>query len=232
MSLPKQKHTMYSITIPSTKKEYKFRPFNVREEKNLTVAFESDDPTTIINTLCDVIYDCFQEKLDIHNLTTFDIEYIGTQLRSKSVGEIIDLNMICSADSTHPTTLVRVDLTKIQVKFDPDHKTRFDLYDDVGIVMKYPPVKDIVSFTTMSDIEAMISCIDYIYDSNSLYQSKDTTFDELKAFIEDLSKSQYEKIKKNFFDTIPVYEHEIEFTCSVCETKHKKIVRGLSNFFV
>jgi len=231
MSLPSQQYKMFSITVPSTKKQVSFRAYTVREERLLVIAKETEDTQTIINTVKECIKNCFS-GLDVDSLTMFDIEYLLTNLRAKSMGEYIDLNMSCDNDHDHPKIPVRIDLTKIEVKVPKNHSRDIHLYDDVHIMMKYPTIDNLMEMEKSSNFDAIIMCIESIYNSNEVFRAADSTKEELTNFIDALSTEQFNKIKTTFFETIPVFEFDLTYTCSKCGQEHNKKIRGLSNFFI
>lgn len=232
MALPKKKHEIYPVTIPSTGEKIKFRPFTVKEEKILTIAKESEDEETITNAIIETIENCLCGEIDIkNNLATFDVEYILTQIRAKSVGEEIELLMSCDIE-THRKTPVKIDITKAQVEFPDNHEKKIHLYDDVGIMMKYPNIGDLLSQNDNDPIESILYCMDYIYDDNEIYYKYDHTKEELIDFIESLERKQLEDIKTKFFDSSPKFQIEIEYECIECGKKYRKVVSGLKSFFI
>lgn len=232
MALPKQQLAVYSTTIPSNKRKIKFRGFTVREEKTLLLAQESDDADVILSCVKTILESCIQEQIDIESLTMFDIEYLMTHIRSKSVGETIQLRMPCDKDENHERSLVGVDVSKIEVKFPQGHETMIPLYDDVSVQMKYPSLRDIVALEEASGLDAVAMCIDKIITNEEVFEAKDETKDELMDFIESLTKEQLQRIEDKFFLKMPVFEHELAYKCKTCGHQHIKIIRGLSNFFV
>lgn len=231
MPLPKPSPRIYNTKIPSTGATVKFRPFNVKEEKFLILAQESEDIATITNAILDVLESCIQDNISVKDLAIFDIEFLMTQIRAKSVGEVVNLLMPCAENPTHEKIPVRIDLTKIAVEFPTDHKKTISLYDDVGVVMKYPTL-DMLDVIEKSDsFEIAMLCTDYIYDSEQMYHAKDQTKEELKEFFETLDQSQFSKVEE-FFQTMPVYKHVLEYTCMECKHVHKRVIKGISNFFV
>lgn len=232
--LPKQNIIRYELTIPSTGKVVKFRPFTVREEKSLLIANQSENLQTMVETLKAVITECV-EGVEVEKLATFDLEFIMVSIRAKSVGENVRLEFECEADSSHPAIIMDLDLTKMSVKTDPIHTKKIPLFDDVGVVMKYP---DISMMETMVDIESnplevfeMIKkCIDYIYDSEEVFHAKDQTAAEIEEFVEGLTKEQFDRIGK-FFTTMPKFVHEVDYICPTCGHEHHKKIEGFSSFF-
>ena len=231
MSLPKPLLPIFELTVPSTKKRVKFRQFTVREEKVLVQAQQSDDLSIIANSVKEIISACVTGIDNVEDLTLFDVEYIMTRIRSKSVGEVIDLTMPCDADETHKRIPVRIYLDKIEVDFPAAHSKKIDLYDDVGVMMRYPSIKDLNLFENISGVDAIISCLDYIFTAEEMFLASEQTREELTEFFDGLTKKQIEKIDEVFFQNMPVFKHDIEYVCHECGHKHSKTIRGLSNFF-
>ncbi len=247
MGLPKITTPEYSLELPSTGKEYKYRPFLVREEKILLIAMESEDEKQIISATKQVISNCIiGDELDIDNLPTFDIEYIFLWLRAKSKGEIIELKYKC------PTCKgdigVSFNAEEVKIKKDEKHDKNIKLTDSLGIVMKYPNIDNSNFKQSENDteidmlIEAILSTIDYIYDNDNTYSSKDHTKKEMQEFLESLNDSQFRIIGK-FFETMPKLSHNITLECKnktkeegkkkdkVCGYKEDLVLEGLSSFF-
>lgn len=230
VALPKQVLPIFQITVPSTGKRYNFRQFTVKEEKMMAQAKESDNIEVIVNTVKEVIKHCV-DGLDVEKLALFDVEYIITKIRSKSVGEKIDFEMYCDESSKHPTIPVRVDLDKVEVTIPPGHSKNVNLYDQTGVIMKYPTLSDLPKLENMTSFDAIVMCIDQIYTAEEVFEASDHTHEELVEFILGLTEQQKEKIQQSFFDTMPVFHTTIEYKCSECGHQHKKTIRGLASFF-
>lgn len=235
MALPNLSTPTYELTLPSTKEKIKFRPFLVKEEKALMIAQQSEDSTTMLNTIKEIIRGCTFDKLDIEKLATFDIEYVFLQLRAKSVGEMSELMFSCKNCNDEKAKIkLNLDLSKIQVSFDPNHKKNIDLFGDVGITMKYPSLELTKKITSDNDVETtfalITACIESIYDKDSVYSAVDQTPAELEEFINNLTQEQFKKIQE-FFETMPKLEHKVEFDCPVCKFHHNHTIKGLESFF-
>lgn len=237
MALPVITAPTYELTIPSTKQKVKFRPFLVKEEKALMLAQQSEDATTMLDTLKSVIDACTLGKLEVDKLAMFDIEYIFIQLRAKSVGETTELQFSCkNCNDPKAKMNVTIDLTSVNVQFNDKHSSDILLFADVGVKMKYPSLelinklKDIKDNDINSLFEVIVQCIDCIYDADTVHASADSTRDELMQFINNLTQDQFAKLQ-NFFETMPKLEKELEFDCPVCKFHHKQIVQGLESFF-
>ena len=243
MTLPRIAVPKYTLTIPSTGKQVSYRPFLVKEEKILLIAMESDDETQMTTAIQDIIGNCVYDDLDVKSMPMFDIEYIFLQLRAKSKGEIVDLSFEC--DKCKKPITAQVDLSKIETTKTEGHDTKIPLSDDVGVIMKYPSmeIQNIIN-KEKSDVEnvfsTITSCIDSIWDKESVYASKDHTKEELNDFLESLPDDSFTKIQK-FFDTVPVLKHEFELKCTskngkgkkatICGWKETKTLEGLGSFF-
>lgn len=237
MALPVMSTPTYELIVPSTKKKVKYRSFLVKEEKTLLIAQQSEDQNVMVNTIKALISSCTFGKLDVEELAMFDIEYIFCQLRAKSVGEISEIVFSC-LECNDPKAKMRVsiDLTKLEVDFHPDHKKVIELFDDVGVTMKYPSldmlnhIKDIKEESIEAVFNVIISCIDNIYSGDEIYPAKEQSKEELTNFLDNLTQEQFKKIQ-SFFETIPKLQKKIEFDCPVCNYHHNHTVQGIENFF-
>ena len=248
MTLPTITVPQYSLTLPSTGKEYKYRPFLVKEEKILLIAMESEDEKQIIDATVNIIKNCIVGEIDIDDLPIFDIEYIFLQLRGKAKGEILELKYACPKCKEQIPLAINIDEIKVEKK--DGHSNKIELTDVVGIVMKYPNIEvqkkltDIAKNTTEIEglFETITNCIDYIYDAESTYPAKDHTKKELHDFLESINDEQFQKISK-FFETAPSLKHEIELHCKnkvkgkgkekkECGYKEKTMLEGLNSLFV
>lgn len=237
MALPVMKAPQYTTSIPSINKEVKFRPFLVKEEKALLIAQQSEDPNVMINTLKEIIKGCVIDNIDIDSLATFDYEYLFTQIRSKSVGETTQLVFKCdTCEDEKAKSIVTVDLNKCEVNIPENHTNNILLFDDVGIIMKYPTLETLDKIYSMrsgnieSVFDVVTDCIDQIYSSEEIYHSKEQSKEDIKQFLENLTQQQFSKIEA-FFDTMPVLKQEIEYDCPLCNKHHKKLVQGIESFF-
>lgn len=239
MALPQSSTPIYTLKVPSTGKQIKYRPFLIKEEKSLLIAQQSENPTVMVDSLKEVITSCIKDEIDINSLATFDLEYIFTQIRAKSVGEVVELTLHCDTcpeEDEKAVARVSIDLTKIEVSKNPEHVLKIALFDDVGMVMKYPTVDVVNKLETVktTDIEQIfdivVSCVDYIYNSDEVFHSKEQKKEELLDFLNNLTAEQFGKVQK-FFDTMPKLSHAIEYKCPVCGKEHNKVLEGLNSFF-
>lgn len=242
MALPKIDTPVYETKLLSTGKKVKYRPFLVKEQKLLLMAYESNDTKETINIVKQILNNCLISKVDIEELPSFDIENLFLQLRARSVGETISLKYNCNnivAEDKKCNGVVQFDLNLLELEptKDAKHSNKIEITNKLGIVMKYPNFNTINGDDATKDnevektIELITKCVDYIYDNEQLYYAKDTTKEELVEFIENLQQDDLEKIQ-NFFSTMPKIKKELNFKCPKCNYEEKINVEGLQNFFV
>ena len=235
MALPKQTAPVFSAVVPSTEDKIKFKPFLVKHEKALLIAQQTEDLDAIVDTIKEVLTDCIQSPIDIDNLAIFDIEYLLSQIRSKSVGEISELIFACDT-CNDPKARVKIpfDLTKLKVEKNPEHNKKISLFDNVGIVMKYPNINTVKrldkSDLSIEDMfRLIIDSIEYIYDDNEIYYTKEQTKEELIEFVNNLTQEQFSKIQ-SFFETMPKLRQRVTYNCPVCGAPHNKYIEGIESF--
>jgi hypothetical protein len=239
MALPLQSTPTYNLTIPSTGKTVRFRPFLIKEEKSLLIAQQSEDLMIMIDTLKSVIKDCLLDKVDVEKFATFDIEYIFTQIRAKSVGETVDLIVQCDEDHGEQNEKARVkliiDLSTIVVEKDPKHTNKIELFGDVGMVLRYPTIEMMKRMESAEDnlesiFQIVADSVDYIYQGEEIFYAKETSREEVLQFLENLTSDQFAKVNE-FFTTMPRIKKDVEYKCPLCGKEHKKTLEGLQSFF-
>jgi len=238
MALPKIAAPKYVLTVPSTGEQINYRPYLVKEEKLLMLAMESKDEMQMLNALKDIISGCTEGKVKPDKLKSFDLEYIFLQLRSKSVGENANILVKCSECETSNETAVN--LTEIEVKGEMVNDFNLKLTDNVGIILKYPTIKDLQrSYTankskkqsqTELALSTVVSMIESIYDGEEIYPAESETQQSLVDFVESLSSDQFKKIF-DFVSKIPKVSHDIEFKCNKCQHENKILLEGMQSFF-
>jgi hypothetical protein len=237
MALPKMNAPLYNATIPSSKKEVKFRPFLVKEEKSLLLAQQSEDPKVMINTLKSIIENCIVDDVDVDKLATFDYEYLFTQIRAKSVGEIVELLFLCdTCDDDKAKAQVNLDISKFKVEFPEGHDNKISLFDDVGIVMNNPTLATLDKLEKIKEgdvnsiFDVVADCMESVYTTEEVFNTKDQTKQEVIDFLENLTQEQFKKIE-SFFLTMPKLQQKVEYNCPVCNKHHVKTMEGLASFF-
>ena len=235
MALPVVNSSRYTTILPSTGEQIEYRPYNVKEEKLLMIALESKDQKMIIRTLKDIIEDCVYEKLDMNHFTLFDFEKMFLALRSKSVGEIVDLELKCLDETCNSVTPVRVNLEEINLTDLPESNTVI-IDKDIGVTLRYPGIMDIEKYDESHLAKAegafdlVIDCIDTIFDDDGVYDTKDEPRESVEAFVNNLTAPQF-KLISAFFETVPTLTHDIEYKCIKCSKENKVELKGLQSVF-
>ena len=243
MALPKLKIATYELKVPSTGQKVEYRPFLVKEEKTLLMAAEAGTAKGMTNAMKDIINACTEGELNLKELASFDIEYIFLQLRGKSVGDVIDMNLkkpeqiTCDDEGCPGASEVSVDIRDIKMDTSNMEKPEIELTEGVGVKLGYPQLDTIQKYVSTSgtlgteDVFKMIvDCIEYIWEGQEIYKAKDATKKELTDFIESLSTEQFNKVRK-YFESMPRLRHDITWTCSKCNKSADLVLEGLDSFF-
>ena len=233
MALPKLNNANYELTLPSTGKQLRYRPFLVKEQKALMIAQESEDNKLIENTFAQIISDCVLDEIDPYKLPLFDIEFIFLRIRGKSVGEKVQLNLLCP-DDNETRVDVEINLEEVDVQMPVDHSNVVNLTDDIKIIMKYPSLKEMSSFDDGGQVQSMFdmmkNCIHEVHDGETVHHRIDMSEDDLDNFIDSMSTDNFENLS-NFFETMPKLMHVIEVTNPVTKKKSEIPIEGLQSFF-
>jgi hypothetical protein len=238
MPLPKISTPTYELDLPSTGQTIKYRPFLVREEKLLVLALESEDTKQISTAIKTVIKSCIETKgIKVESLPTFDIEYLFLNIRGKSVGEEIEVTIICPDDG-ETTVPVKINVDDIRVQKNSDHNKQIKLDDNIMMEMKYPSLDQFIksNFDFNSDntidqsFELIGSCIDKIYTEDEVWSTSDVTKKELMEFLDQMNSSQFKQIEK-FFETMPKLSHVVKIKNPVTGIDSEVTLEGLSSFF-
>ena len=231
MALPKLNIPTHRLTLPSTGDEVKFRPFLVKEQKLLLMAQQSDSEKETIDSMIQVIENC--TSLNVTNLPVFDVEYLFLKIRAKSVGDIIQLNLLCPDDGiTYVNTTL--DLNDVEVQIDETHKNIIDITDDVKMIMKYPQISD-VQFTEINPNEVsrifqmLKKCILEVHNGDEIINSIDMKTEEISDFVDSLNTEQFENVMQ-FFNTMPKVRHVVEVTNPKTGVKSEVLLEGLQSF--
>ena len=238
MSLPIINTPTYTLNIPSTDQEVTYRPFLVKEEKLLVIALESDDSKQITTAIRAVIKSCVLTKgIKVEQLPTFDIEYLFLNIRGKSVGEDIEVNIICP-DDEETEVKVNINLDDIQVQKHDDHTDKIKLDDSIMMQMKYPSldqfIKNNFEFNDNNMMEQsfdlIASCVDKIFTEDEVWAAADCTKKEMTEFLEQMNSSQFKQIE-SFFETMPKLSHTIKVKNPKTKKESKVVLEGLASFF-
>jgi hypothetical protein len=231
MSLPLLETPNYELTLPSTGKKIKYRPFLVKEYKILLTSMDAD-VTEISRIVTELVDACTFKELDIKKLASFDIEYIFLNIRARSISETTDIfvNCVCGEKIDHT-----IDLTKIEVDMGNQPDSKIMLSDDIGVVMRYPKFNETLEIYENINSEKVLKlvceCVDAVFTKKDYFDRSSFSELELQDFVESFTKKQFDKLEE-FFQHLPKIVHHIEADCPACGKTNKVDLEGLQNFFV
>lgn len=236
MALPRlNENSQYELTIPSKQEVVQYRPFLVKEQKILFIAYESQDRRQILNAMLNTIEACLKEPLNVKMLSTFDVDYMFTQIRAKSVGETSDILIGCTECETQNEVKVNLEEIKIDVG-----KTNnlIELTDKISVRMRFPNYDYFISNdvlmgeSTQSEqlMALVVSCLDAVETEEERISMQDESEEEIMGFLDSLTSDQFDKIAQFTLD-LPKLEHEVIFKCKDCGTDNKRTLRGIDDFF-
>ena len=239
MPLPKINTPTYELELPSTGKKIKYRPFLVKEEKILLMALESEDPKQISNGIVQILNDCIITRgVKVQNLATFDIEYLFLNVRAKSVGETVEVNITCP-DDDETTVTMEIEIDSIKVQKNKNHKNIIKLDDTYSMKLKYPSFDQFIDSNfevggEISDVNQSLnmitSCIDMVYDKEESWNASDCSKKELTDFVDQLNSKQFKQIE-SFFVTMPKLSHTISVKNPETGVESEVVLEGLASFF-
>ena len=233
MALPKLTTPEYEMELPSTGETIKYRPFLVKEQKLLLMAQESNNNKQIANAMGKLVSDCTFEKVDAKRNPMFDIEYVFLKVRSKSVGESVELTLTCP-DDEKTKVKHKVNLEEIVVQIKDEHTNQIHLTDDIKINFRYPLMSDMTSMPdTMTQTQTIFhfltNCIESIDEGDTVHNKVDITKKELDDFIDSFTGEQFENVT-NFFESMPKIRHTVEITNPTTKVKSEIVLEGLESF--
>jgi len=238
MPLPKIATPTYELVLPSTDETIQFRPFLVKEEKLLVLALESEDNKQITTAIKSVLKNCVLTKgIKVEQLPTFDIEFLFLNIRGKSVGEELEVNIVCPDDEKTEVT-VDINLDDIQVQKSEEHNKQIKLDENLMMEMKYPSldqfIKNNFDFNEKNQMDQsfqlIASCIDKIYTEDEVWATADCTKKEVNDFLEQMNSGQF-KLIETFFETMPKLSHVIKVTNPKTKVESDVVLEGLASFF-
>ena len=238
MPLPKIATPTYELELPSTGGTIKYRPFLVKEEKLLVIALESEDNKQITNAIKAVLKACILTKgIKVETLPTFDIEYLFLNIRGKSVGEDLEVNVTCPDDNETKVPMT-IYLDDIQIQRDENHSNKIKLDDSIMMELKYPSLEQFIKnnfdFEEKNamdqSFDLIASCIDKVYTEDEVWATADCTKKEVKDFLEQMNSSQFKEIE-SFFSTMPKLSHTIKVTNPNTKVESDVVLEGLASFF-
>ena len=238
MPLPKIATPVYELELPSTGQTIEYRPFLVKEEKVLVIALESEDTKQITSAIKNVIKNCIRTKgVKVEDLPTFDIEYLFLNIRGKSVGEEIEVNVTCPDDGVTQVPIT-INLDDIQVQKNEEHSNRIKVDDNIMMEMKYPSLDQFIKNNFDFDdknamdqsFELIATCIDKVFTEDEVWAVEDCSKKEIVDFLEQMNSSQFKEIEK-FFETMPKLSHSIKVKNPKTKKENEVVIEGLAGFF-
>ena len=238
MPLPKINTPTYELVLPSSGKKVKYRPFLVKEEKILIMALESEDTKQITSAIKSVLSDCILSRgIKIDKLATFDIEYLFLNVRGKSVGETVEVNVTCPDDGQTKVEMV-IDIDSIKIQKDSNHSNIIKLDDSLSVQMNYPSLDQFIetNFDTSNNsqvdesLNVIMSCIKQVYNEEESWDATDCTKKELRDFVESMNSKQFKEVE-NFFETMPKLSHKVKVMNPNTKVESEVVIEGLASFF-
>ena len=236
MALPKLGVPQYELTLPSTGKTVKYRPFLVKEEKVLLLAMESEDEKQVIDAVKNVLKSCVISRIKIDQLPSFDLEYLFLKIRAAAIGEMIEMTVTCTDDGS-TTATAAINIEEVEVHKEEGHDRKIMLTDTTGIMMKYPSMDRFIESQFLNKgIDAdhifnfIAEHIEQIFDEEEVYDSSTTSKKEFREFVESLTTKQFEYIQ-NFYETMPRLSHTFTVTNPNTGNECEYTLEGLQSFF-
>ena len=238
MPLPQIATPTYELELPSTGQTIQYRPFLVKEEKLLVLPLEGEDVKEITTAIKNVIKSCINTKgIKVENLPTFDIEYLFLNIRGKSVGEDIEVKLLCPDDNETYVT-VNIPIDEIGILRNEEHTNQIKLDANLMMEMKYPSLAEFIknnfdfggNATMDQSFELVGSCVDKIYNEEEVWAAADCTKKEINSFLDQMNSSQFKEIEK-FFETMPKISHTVKITNPKTKVESDVVLEGLSSFF-
>lgn len=233
MALPKLNTINYEMDLPSNGEKIKYRPFLVKEQKNLLIAQETEDPKIIESALADIIKECTFGSIDPYKTPLFDIEYIFLKIRGKSVGEKVILNLLCPDDGkTRVET--EIDLSEVNVQMNVEHTNTVKITDSISLVMRYPTLSSMNDFSDDGQITSIFNlikkCVHEVRDGDEIHHRIDISETELDEFVDSMSTKNFEDIS-SFFETMPKIMHIVDVVNPKTKKKNEVVIEGIQSFF-
>ena len=229
--LPKLNTPTYELELPSTGDKIKYRPFLVKEQKILMMAQDSQDETEISEAVGSLVQSCTFGEVNPKTAPMFDIEFLFLKIRGKSVGDKIELNLICPDDGKTQVKKT-IDLEDVGIHMLEDHTNEIVVSDECKIIFRYPILADMKGIA-VSDISSAFSvissCISEIHYGDDIYNKNDISKKDIEEFIDSLTGEQFEKVT-GFFQTMPKLRYVVEVINPKTEKKNEIVVEGLQSF--
>lgn len=231
MALPRNSVATYQLVQPSTGKKVKYRPWLVGEQKNLLMALQGNEEDILL-AIRNAVDDCTFGALDIETIPNFDLEYIFMQIRIKSAGESLDLELTCQ--HCEEKNDYKLSLPDVNIVRTDGHKQKIILTSNLGVEMAYPTTEQLTylnkNYSVDTVYETICQCIKTVFTDEEVHPTKDETLEEIQAFLESLTSDQFSLIE-DFFRTMPVLKHTFSHTCEKCEKDTQYTLEGIESFF-
>ena len=229
MGLPKLNTPTYELVLPSTEETIKYRPFLVKEQKLLLLAQESENKKEMLDAISQIIENCTFGKINSKEAYVFDVEYVFLQIRRKSIGDKITLNLLCNDDGiTRVPT--EIDLNDVKVEIGDNHTNKIQLTDDVQLIMTYPRIYTIDSINSDNSYDIVVKCVQQIIEGDKIHEKVDMNDKDLVDFIESMSTDNLNDVLK-FFDTMPKIKHQINVINPNTNVENTINMEGIESFF-
>ena len=232
MALPRIDTPTYQTNLPSTGQSVQFRPFLVKEQKIIMMAQESGEEGEMVRALSELVTACTFNKIDVANSPTFDVEFLFLKIRGKSVGETVQINMVCPDDEVTQVS-TKIDLDQIRVQTQEGHNNVIDITDTVKMVFKYPTLLDISRTGNIQSSEGVFNlmnrCIHEIHYGDDVYNRVDISDKDIEEFIDQFTGDQFERVTE-FFQTMPKLSHKVSVTNPKTNVTNEVLLEGLQSF--
>ena len=232
MALPKLNTPTYELELPSTGETIKYRPFLVKEQKILLIAQETNTEKDIANAMGTLVSECTFNKVDTKTNPMFDIEYVFLQIRAKSVGETVEVTLVCPDDETTKVKQ-KIDLSEVLIQIKKEHSKEIQIADDIKLSFRYPKMTDLANAGGLSSTEQLFyfltNCIETIESGDDVHRRTDLTKKEIEEFIDNFTNEQFEKVT-GFFDSMPKLCHTLKVTNPNTKVTSEVVLEGLENF--
>lgn len=199
---------------------------------------ESEDEKEMQNAVKQILKNCILTRgISVDKLAVFDIEYLFLNIRGKSVGEDIKLNIVCPDDEVTEVE-VSVNVEDVKIQKSDKHDPVIQLTDQVAIVMKYPSmemfVKNNITGENQQKVDTIfdmtIDCISQVVEGEDVLEAKSFSKKEMLEFVETFDTQQFQKIQ-DFFETMPKLSHKIKVLNPKTNIESDVVIEGLSSFF-
>lgn len=239
MSLPKIDVPIYTMKLPSNGQTISFRPYSVKEEKILLLAAESDDVNEMTAATRQIINNCILEPdFNCIKLPIYDIDYAFMQIRSKSVGNIVSNDYVCT-NKVNDITCGQVFNFNIKIEeielVDPKLDKIISIDSQWSVKMRHPTFETIMKIKDTDTnydktVKTLMDTIESVFDETNVFLFSDNTDEERLEFIEGLRKEPYDKMK-DYIENTPHFKIEKSHKCVKCGFVHHETIEDPIRFF-